>query len=81
MMKLFEFIAGVVLIWFVFRAVRRGSRPVGPARQARGPSAAERMEAAQSATETIRCRRCGSYVPADHPAACERPDCPFPKAG
>ena len=81
MMKLFEFIAGVILIWFVLRAVRQGSQPAGRMDQNRRPAAPPRPERALEPTETVRCRTCGAYVPADRPAACGRGDCPFPKMG
>ena len=78
-MKLFEVIAGLILIWFVFRAIRQAGQaapPVGPARR---PAAPTRSEAALKATETVQCRTCGAYVPADRPTACDRADCPFPR--
>ncbi|HLG86010.1 MAG TPA: hypothetical protein VKZ79_02325 [Alphaproteobacteria bacterium] len=78
-MKLFEIIAGVILIWFALRAVRQGSQPAGPIGKARRQAASRRSETALKATETVLCRSCGAYVPADHPTACERPDCPFAK--
>ena len=78
-MKLLEFIAGIILIWFVLRAFRQGSQPAGPIGTARRPVAPRPSETALKATETVQCRTCGAYVPADRPAACERSDCPLPR--
>ena len=84
-MKLFEFIAGVILIWFVLRTVRQAqhqnSRSAKPMGSMRKPAAPTRSQAMQSATDTVACPRCGVYVPTDHRTACDRADCPFPKAG
>jgi hypothetical protein len=80
-MKLLEFLAGVILIWFVLRTVRQGSQPAGPIGGLRRRAAPRRSETALKATETLQCRTCQAYVPADRPTACERRDCPFAKIG
>ena len=80
MMKLLEFIAGVVLIWFVLRTIQRG-QATAPVGRTQRPAAPRRAERTLEATDTIRCARCGAYVPAEGIAPCNRADCPLLKRG
>ena len=80
-MKLFVFLAIVVSLWYVmrwFQQVESERRLHRDRTRERGDPTARKVP---RATDTIVCVRCGSYVPADHPTACEKKDCPFPGVG
>ncbi|MBF0333552.1 MAG: hypothetical protein HQL40_07875 [Alphaproteobacteria bacterium] len=75
LVKWLVLIAIVLIVWFGYRHFQRvvelGRRrdPAAPAPRADGSAA--RVE------ETVRCDRCGAFVPAREPGRCGRPDCPF----
>ncbi len=77
-MKFFVFIAIVVSVWYVMQWFQRAEMPRRMNRQRPNGKAGPR---AVRATDTIACNRCGVYVPADFPTACERKGCPFPGVG
>ena len=78
-MKFLVLLSAIVALWYVMRWVQQveASRRVHERRSAAQP----RQTRVIRATDTIACPRCGTYVPADHPTACTRPDCPFPRGG
>ena len=77
-MRFLYLIAAVALVWYAMRLVQTGAA----VRRMNERRAAERMRSRNiaPAQDTIACRICGVYVPADSPTACDRGDCPFPKA-
>jgi hypothetical protein len=75
-MKILLFIVMVALIWRIVGWIEKASRP--PARPRVSRPAAERV---MRTTDTVVCPKCGAYVPADRPTACNRGDCPFPRIG
>ena len=81
-MKFFVFIALIAFVWYgmrwlqQFEIARRTERP-RPADRRDGAQASRMMRA----TDTMVCSRCGSYVPAEFPTACDRTGCPFPGVG
>jgi len=80
-MKFFVFLAIVVSLWYVMRWFQQAETE-RRLRQSRSSDRAKRTaRKVARATDTIVCVRCGAYVPADHPTACERSDCPFPGVG
>jgi hypothetical protein len=81
-MKFFVFISLLVSGWYVMRWLQNFEE----ARRLRGQRGADRRKAApptrvMRATDTVVCKRCGTYVPSDFPTACDRADCPFPSVG
>jgi len=78
-MTFYVLLIGIVLVWFVVRTVRQGEALRRVREQRAAPSTQPRPGIA--ATDTIACPRCRAYVPADRPTACQRTDCPFPRAG
>ena len=81
-MKFLVFISLLVLGWYVLGwlqqfEVNRRLRSQHQGKQRTG--AAPRQQT--RATDTTVCSRCGAYVPADFPTACERAGCPFPGVG
>jgi hypothetical protein len=82
-MKFFVFLGIVVSLWYVMQWLQQAEAN-RRLRQNRGDQRASRTRPNSRmarATDTIVCSRCGAYVPADHPTACERNDCPFPGVG
>jgi hypothetical protein len=81
-MKLFVFLAIVVSLWYVMRWLQQAevNRRV---RQNRSNDNSKRSSFRNTtrATDTIVCPRCGAYVPAEFPTACDRSDCPYPGVG
>jgi hypothetical protein len=79
MMAFYVLLIGIILVWFVVRTVRQGEA----LRRLQEQRAAQQMRSprpAVAATDTITCPRCGVYLPADRPTACQRSDCPYPRA-
>jgi hypothetical protein len=80
-MKFLVFIALLVLGWYAlswFQQFEISRRPQQRTTDKRGGADSAN---ARHATETIACARCGTYVPADFPTACDRTGCPFPGVG
>ena len=80
-MKLLVFIVLLAAGWYVLTwiqhlgaAARQAERRVND-RQS-GPA-----QRTMRATDTMICKRCGTYVPSEFPTACDRSDCPFPGVG
>lgn len=73
-MKFFVFIAIVVSVWYIMQWMQR-------VEASRRHEVQRRSGKLARATDTIACPRCGTYVPADFPTACDRRDCPFPGVG
>jgi len=77
-MKFIVFIALLVGGWYVLRWFQQFEISRKPQQQGGN----QRGGIAQrQATETIACTRCGTYVPAEFPTACDRTGCPFPGVG
>ncbi len=78
-MKFLVFIFLLVAGWYVLTWLQRLGQQQ-PQRRAsdRRKGAAPRV---MRATDTMICKRCGTYVPSDFPTACDRADCPFPGVG
>ncbi len=74
LMKFFVFIALVVLGWYGMRWLQQAGMAL---RQNNQPRSGKAMRA----MDTTACQRCGTYVPAEFPTACDRRDCPFPGVG
>ncbi len=80
-MKFLVFVSLLIIGWYGLRwlqqfDVSRRPQPRTTDRRGDAPTAN-----ARSATDTIACARCGTYVPADFPTACDRTGCPFPGVG
>ncbi len=73
-MKLLVFIALVVLGWYGVKWLQQA----GTALRQNGRQQSGRT---MRTMDTTVCRRCGTYVPAEFPTACDRRDCPFPGIG
>ncbi len=86
-MKFLVFISLLVSAWYVMRWLQQfeTERRLRAERQGGQRSASRRggteARTAMRATDTIICSRCGAYVPADFPTACDRAGCPFPGVG
>jgi uncharacterized protein len=76
--KLLLLLAIILIVWYGFRLIgrldtaRREEARLGRRNRRRPAAAAPQVE------ETIRCPRCGAYVPARRPTGCGRADCPYP---
>lgn len=71
----------VAAVWYGFRMLARGGRPVERDRESGRIGAAEREGAdREGATvhEMETCSVCGTFVPADAARACGREGCPYP---
>ncbi len=81
-MKFLVFIVFLVAGWYVLRWLQQFdvARQQSRKRAADGRSS-RKAQSVKRATDTIVCKRCGSYVPSDFPTACERAGCPFPGVG
>lgn len=77
-MKFLIFLTIIVTIWYVVRWVQHANASSGPRQSAFGEP---RRRTMPRATDTILCARCGAYTPTDVLTACNRTDCPFPRAG
>ncbi len=76
--KLLLTVIAIALVWFGFkywnRMVLRGDRE----RRREVPAGGHGTKAeAEAVEDMVECRVCGSYVPAQRPRRCGRPDCPF----
>jgi hypothetical protein len=80
-MKFLVFIAILVGSWYVSRWLQQFevNRRVNSERSGGRSGAASPRQ--MRATDTTICSRCGTYVPADFPTACDRSGCPFPGVG
>jgi Carlavirus putative nucleic acid binding protein len=77
-MKFLVFIALVVLGWYGMKWLQQA----GTALRQNGRQNGQQQNAkAMRAMDTTVCQRCGTYVPAEFPTACDRRDCPFPGVG
>jgi hypothetical protein len=81
-MKFLVFISLLVSGWYILRWLQQFEN----GRRLNRERAAGRRNGTQPprmmrATDTILCKRCGTYVPSDFPTACDRGDCPFPGVG
>ena len=92
--KLIVLAAIVALVWYGFKFFGRVDRvrEEGRARRVREKRArgAARREGGGGGNDgagrddrddvenMIKCPKCGAYVPARHPSACEREGCPYP---
>lgn len=82
-MKFFVFIAILVTAWYVLRWMQNAEveRRVRAERRAYSRAGHAPKGRQVRATDTIVCSRCGAYVPAEFPTACDRKGCPFPGVG
>lgn len=76
-MKFFVFIMILVAAWYGMRWLQQFETE----RRLRADRRSGKARKMMRATDTIVCSRCGTYVPADFPTACDRPGCPFPGVG
>jgi len=76
-MKFLVFISLVISIWYVMRWFQQeAAKRIQPRRRDE-----RRGGRTMRATDTVVCSKCGAYVPADYPTACDRTGCPFPGVG
>ncbi len=79
--KLIVLVAIVALVWYGFKFLQRLDRVSGDAkgRPLRGgrPRASRRSDDEDDVETMVKCPKCGAYVPARSPTACERADCPY----
>jgi hypothetical protein len=80
-MKILVFLVLLVAGWYFLTWIQQLG---AAARQGRRRTTDRRGNGAQRtmrATDTMICKRCGTYVPSEFPTACDRKDCPFPGVG
>ncbi len=77
----------LVVVWQMFKLIDRRSaakrrREIERAAEAVVERGVNKRRAAErsASVETVECSTCGSFVPRNGPAACERQDCPHPAA-
>jgi hypothetical protein len=83
LLKLLFTLAVIAMVWYASkRRIREGARLQRPQRKARehelAESLSERRRRTAMVEDTIRCSRCGAYVPLRDPRSCGRADCPYP---
>jgi len=78
--KLLVLVGLFLVVWYGFKFLGRlqAIHAAAVRRRAEGRSRTEApsSERAGEIEELVKCRVCGSYVPAQGPAACRRADCP-----
>lgn len=70
--KLLILVAVIAVVWL---GARRSSRPAH--RQSEEPPPSQGNARRVEAEDMTPCPVCGTYVTANRPAACDRPDCPY----
>lgn len=83
--KLLVLLVLLLVVWYGFKLIeRRTSRreEIEKAAEAAVRRSVRRRRSRDRAgsVETTECATCGSFVPRESPAACERSDCPHPAA-
>lgn len=74
LMKLFVFIALVLLGWYGMKWLQNAGNVLRQNNR-------RQTDRTMRTLDTTVCQRCGTYVPAEFPTACDRRDCPFPGVG
>jgi hypothetical protein len=81
-MKILVFIVLLVAGWYFLTWIQQlGSAARRAERRTTDRRTARPAQRTMRATDTMICKRCGTYVPSEFPTACDRNDCPFPGVG
>ncbi len=79
--KLLVLVGLILVVWYGFKFVARLQALHAAAERRRTEGArgteARSSERGREIEELVKCRVCGSYVPAQGPAPCGRADCPL----
>ena len=78
--KILLTVVAIALVWYGWKWINRvQARSRGELDESgRRPIQRKRRARRAAPEDLVQCTICGSYVPAEGGAPCDRPDCPFP---